>query len=220
MPEPLPTLELQALRELSSAHHDVARALFTPTPRSLFHLDFVLVAALNRSLCLSKAFASLIEARNLVAAAPLLRLQIDTCLRLHACTLVTDPDKFSVAVLGGESVRSLRERAGNRMTDRYLLESISAYFPWLTQSYEHTNGYVHLSARHIFNALGVPEQLRKFTPGLDDLPVNLKVSDDDHFVPSAVYREFVLHFNQVTSLVLEMVRRLIPFVNPGASPGA
>jgi hypothetical protein len=218
--EPLPVSELTALRALSGTHHQVAKALFTPTPRPIYHLDFVLVAALNRSLCLLKAFASLIDARNLVAAAPLLRLQIDTCLRLHACTLVADLDQFAAAILGGASVRDLRDRSGNKMADRYLLDSLAQHVPGLTEPYEHTNGYVHLSSKHIFNSLGVPEAARNFVPGMSDLPLNLKVSDDDHFVTTEAYREFILYFHRVTSLLLEMVRNLVPVVNPGKPPGA
>lgn len=80
-------------------------------------MDLLAVATLNRSLALLTGFSAMIEARNFVSAAPLIRLQLDNCLRFSACWLVSDPHDFAMKVLEGKQVRSLRDSNGNRLTD-------------------------------------------------------------------------------------------------------
>lgn len=118
---------------------------------TLFPLDLLAQAVLNRSTNLVPAFVSLIESKNFIAAAPLLRLQIDNCIRFHGAWLVDDPHAFASAVLKGEQIRRLKDKKGNKMSDRYLLENFAQEFPWVTKVYEQTSGYIHLSGAHIGN---------------------------------------------------------------------
>jgi hypothetical protein len=50
--------------------------------------DMYIIAAMKRSLCLLRGFADLVESRNYVAAAPLVRLQMDNALRVAALARV------------------------------------------------------------------------------------------------------------------------------------
>jgi hypothetical protein len=62
---------------------------------ALYPLDFLALAVLNRSLCLLSGFATLLDSKNLISAAPLTRLQLDNCLRFFASTLVENPHEFA-----------------------------------------------------------------------------------------------------------------------------
>jgi hypothetical protein len=119
----------------------------------LFSLDFLAVAAINRSLSNSAAFTQLVRAQNYLAAASLVRLQLDTFLRFFASYLVNDPHDFATSVLGGAEVRKLKDRSGKPMTDRHLVDSVAAEFPWVPNVYKQTSGFIHLSEKHIFSTI-------------------------------------------------------------------
>jgi hypothetical protein len=166
------------------------------TKGDLFTLDFLAVAILNRSLCLVAGFCTLIESKNIVAAAPLLRLQLDNCLRFSAAWLVDKPHEFGSEALGGTPIRKLRDRYGNRMTDGYLLEKLAVQYPWIKSVYEHSSGYIHLSEKHIFNTLRITSESERM--------INMKISDRDEVVPDRFYFEIIEAFFEATKLVLAM----------------
>ena len=161
---------------------------------AMYPMDFLVAAVLNRSLCLLAGFSRLVEQRNLVAAAPLLRLQLDNGLRLSAAWLVDEPHQLAMAVLAGEKISSLRDRFGMRMTDRQLVTTLSADHPWIPSVYEHTSGYVHLSEKHMFNAIQAKPEGRA---------VVVKISDRDSFETDDPYLEAIGAFVQCTKLVLK-----------------
>lgn len=77
-------LKCRAWRDqLYEAAHGFARSIGPST----YMTDLLAVAALNRAMCLLRAFCDLTEKENSVAAAPLARLQLDTSLRLAALDL-------------------------------------------------------------------------------------------------------------------------------------
>ena len=86
----------------------------------LFPMDFLGIVVLHRSLHLIYGFASLIDSRNLVAAAPFLRLQVDSAIRFAAAWLVEQPHAFAMKILEGTPVRKMKAQTGELMTDRYL----------------------------------------------------------------------------------------------------
>lgn len=125
---------------------------------AVYPLDLLANAATKRALSLNSAFTLLLRADNFLAAAHLVRLQLDSVLRLSAAWIVDDCHKFARAVLKGVSVRDQRDRAGKRMTDKYLVELLSKDEPWVLRVYNATSGYIHLSEKHIFNTLYPPER--------------------------------------------------------------
>lgn len=58
--------------------------------------DFLLIGALNRTINISKAYTTLIRDNNFIAAAPLIRLNIDTLLRLYA-SMISEHDRNTFA---------------------------------------------------------------------------------------------------------------------------
>ena len=148
----MPTKLENLLDDLSSAadmHHKIGLKMLKADGGNLFPLDILATAVLHRSANLVPAFVQLIKAKNIIAAAPLLRLQIDNCIRFHAAWLVEDPHLFASAVLKGDHVRKIKDRTGAKMTDQYLVACFSKEFPWVTKVYERTSGYIHLSDVHV-----------------------------------------------------------------------
>ena len=134
-------------------HIALGKAMLEADGCKMFSLDFLAVAALNRSLSNSSAFVQLVRAQNYLVSASLVRLQLDTFLRFFASYLVSNPHEFAASVLKGTAVRKLKDRSGSLMTDRFLVNSVAGEFPWAPNVYESTSGFIHLSDKHIFSAI-------------------------------------------------------------------
>ena len=158
--------------------------------------DFLVAAVLNRSLALISGFSLLIEKRNFIAAAPLLRLQLDNCLRLAAAGLAPDPDAFVLEVLKGTRISRLKDREGEPFSDRRLVDLLSSEEPWIKDVYKQTSGYIHLSEKHIFNAV---------SPTSNERRLELKISEEDRFIEPENYLEAVDAFLECTRLLLRIV---------------
>ncbi|MDO9413812.1 MAG: hypothetical protein Q7T81_14690 [Pseudolabrys sp.] len=83
-------------------HEDFLLEMFTAfiKPNAPFFTgDLVLYGIANRSLSISSGFRAMIAARNFTCAAPLLRMQLDTAVRLFSARLVTDPAHYANSIL-------------------------------------------------------------------------------------------------------------------------
>lgn len=187
---------LEQLKQYREKHFEFGKAVIQAYGGALYPVDLLVLSTLNRSLCLLKGFISLIEDKNFVAAAPLIRLQLDNSLRLSAGTLVDDPHQFAMKILEGVPVRKQQDRSRKLMTDRYLVEKLPKQFAWAQQLYNGTSGYVHLSEKHFFNAIKASEEEDKFT---------IKISDIDEFVPDALYIEAIEAFKASTDMLFDYV---------------
>jgi hypothetical protein len=84
---------------------------------ALYISDFIIIGALKRTLALSDGFRGHIRNRNFTCAGALLRLQLDTALRLYAANLSASSQKYAEAVFKGERVDRLKDKDGKRLTD-------------------------------------------------------------------------------------------------------
>lgn len=115
---------------------------------NLSHADFFIMGAVRRTLAQARGFRDLIGARNFPCAAAILRLQLDTAMRVNALSLVEDADDVCRAVLGGEKFSRLKDRRGNKLTDIYLRKVLSEEHPWVSPVYERASDFIHLSGSH------------------------------------------------------------------------
>jgi hypothetical protein len=146
--------KILALRELNKTQFDLAKEILLADKGNFYSVDFLTLAAINRSISNSEAFISLIEAENYLAAIPFIRMQLDSVLRLFALKLVDKPQEFAQKILDGHEVRKLKCRNGNKMFDSYLCDQLSKYDPWVKNVYESCSGFVHLSNKHMFTIFG------------------------------------------------------------------
>ena len=93
----------------------------------------------------------MIRDQNFICAGALLRLQLDTALRIMAGFIVEEPHKFADAVMAGSRINRMKDREGKRMTDRYLVTKMSKNFPGVETVYEQTSNYIHFSNIHILS---------------------------------------------------------------------
>ena len=126
--------------------------------RSVGFQHFYLFGVARRALAQSRAFKDCVRDRNGLVALALLRLQLDTVLRLYALFWVADPEAFAKAVFGGKQVDQLKAADGCLMKDRYLIDKVSPRNPWIESVYKNTSGLVHFSHRHIQAALSITDR--------------------------------------------------------------
>lgn len=185
-------ISIKNLRALTDEHQKMGAKIMCADSGKIFTLDLLAISVLNRSLCLLAGFCDLIEKKNFIAAAPLLRLQLDNLLRFHGAWLVKNPHTFSEEVLKGSHIRKLKDKDGNFMTDQYLVDKIAKEYPLMKNVYNNTSGYIHLSDKHIFNSLG---QLK------NDGTFHMKVSVSDNFIKESDYIEAIRAFFEITGVL-------------------
>lgn len=205
------TLALENLRALDARHREVGLSLGKAHDGDLYPLDFFAIGALNRSMALLDGFASMVEARNFISAAALLRLELDTALRFSAAWLVDSPHVFAMEVLGGTPVRRISDREGKRMTDAHLVSVLKSDEPWIEELYEHTSGYIHLSEKHIFNAIA--------STG-DEGVISMKASPVDQSISDEHYLEAIAAFNASADLFLRYLEGWVLTKDAGSAEEA
>jgi hypothetical protein len=106
---------------------------------SVYPPDLFVAAVLNRSLQFVHGFVDLVRAKNYLTATPLFRLQLDNALRLWAGTLVESFDVFTKQVPQGEQINRMTDKTGKKLTDKYLVDSLSEYlgYPDLPAAYKY-----------------------------------------------------------------------------------
>jgi hypothetical protein len=189
---------LEELGKYREKHFEMGSRVISADGGNLYALDILVVATLNRSLCLLKGFIELIQARNFVAAAPLIRLQLDNSLRLSAGTLVSDPHKFAMNVLEGVPVNKQKDMLNQKMTDSYLVEKLSERYSWVKDVYANTSGYIHLSDKHFLNAM-------EPGPGNGNYDIRLKITDKDEFLNDNIYLDAISGFQRSTDILFDYV---------------
>jgi hypothetical protein len=162
-----------------------------------YSTDFLVFAVTKRTLSLGRAFLAMIAAPNFGVAAALLRMQLDTALRFSAMALVDSAAKFASDVLADERIDKMRSRTGQKLSDKFLVETLSEQYPWIIRVYEETSGFIHLSGRHMY-------QTFESVNG-DDRTVRFVISAEDVKRPAASYLEIVSAFLATTQLVDSML---------------
>jgi len=164
-----------------------------------YPLDLLAVAAINRSANLHSGFTILMQKKNFLAAAPLLRLQLDNCLRFYAASLVSNPHEFALAVFGGTPVRKLKSRDGKLLRDDYLVTEFSKLHAWVAGVYKHSSGYIHLSEKHFFDAIKKKE-------GVENV-LSLKIGPGSEHIPDSTYAEVINTFSEATKVFLGLIHQ-------------
>jgi hypothetical protein len=164
----------------------------------LHTLDFIVMAAVKRSLSLASGMSTMIRAQNMVCSRALLRMHLDTVSRFLAYTYVDDPEKVASAVTGGTQLKKFKSIEGKPLTDFYLIERMSKDHPWVETVYEHTSAYVHFSEKQFFDSI--------HTLGTDEeRTMGLQISHIDSKYPEFSWSEVASFFNKLTEILIAVL---------------
>ncbi len=115
---------------------------------NLYPYDLFCTAILNRTVNFHKAYISMLKDNNFIAAAPLVRIHMDSLLRLFASRLIDyNVDEFANKVLNGIRIKDLTDRNKKKMFDGHLVGELSKLpdMAWVKGIYDQGSGYVHFS---------------------------------------------------------------------------
>ena len=136
--------------QLYNEHDSVAEKVFAiNSPKAETPIEGIMAVALQRSRHLLEAYVSLLGAKNLTAASALIRMQLDSVMRVNACFLVDDPMNLWNAMKRDDPWNRLKSKDGKPLTDGYLHEALSVKFHWASDLYRQMSGYIHLSRPHL-----------------------------------------------------------------------
>ena len=189
---------LEWLQASKHAHNDILGDFLCDEVGNLHPIAPVLVSIANRSFGLISGFGAMVRRRNATCAYPLLRVQIDTALRLHAFELVDDQQELLLAILDGGQINHMTSRGGKKFTDKFLHTSLSTRYPWISRSYEEACGFVHFS-KDVINSAVDPF----FSRGDDKI---MSVRDEGPVWPDAYVIEALDAFIAATKCVMDLTR--------------
>lgn len=147
-------------------------------PPGFFMFDIYILGLLNRSVNLNKGFISLIRDKNFITAAPIVRIHLDSLLRLYAPLIIDfNIDDFALQVYKGTPIRKIKDKANRYLTDSYLVGELSKLpnFDWVKNVYETGNAFVHFSDQTIFACMKIIDKT--------DRRVSFTIGQHDEFIP-------------------------------------
>jgi hypothetical protein len=137
----------------------------------------ILASVVNRALALNRGFLQMESDENYLCAIPLVRMQIDNCIRLFAYNMAIDEETYGNWVLSGDLLNKLKDRRTNKsLTDKRVLEELIKEYPHILKLYEECSGYVHFSNKLIKYIACRPSGSRK---------IFMRVGDFDEFTEEA-----------------------------------
>lgn len=164
----------------------------------LEYFDMLLIGVLNRTINLNRAFKILVEESNFIAAAPLIRINLDSFLRLYAAHLVeVDFNSFAKSVLGGEHIRRMKAYDSKlKLTDAYLCERLSQVEgkEWVIKIYEAGNSFIHFGDTVVQSSQSVDNETRTITQ---------TIGLHDKFIPDSEVYGGVIWMNEITDSIVE-----------------
>lgn len=172
--------QLLEIENKSKAIINMGKQLFAITSKTEV-FDLFLISVLNRTVNLNKAFVGLIRDNNFIAAAPFIRINLDTLLRIYASGISDfDRNTFALKVISGESIRKMKIcNSKINMQDVNLVEKISSVkdMEWVKDIYETGNSFIHFSDNIIFSSQKIRNQEERtieFTIGMHDSYIDEK----------------------------------------------
>lgn len=187
-------IELEKLNRLILEIPKLGKQTLIDDRTDIYVLDLVMIAALKRTISLAKGFEALVVTENMTCVRAMIRMQLDTVSRLLAYTYVSEPSELAEAVIGGKPLNKFKCRDGHKLQDRYLIEKMAEHYPWVTNVYKYTSGYVHFSEKQLFDSIK--------SMGNGNLgKVSFDIRADDVYFPEESWVEAVSCFNEMLSIL-------------------
>ncbi|WP_165218217.1 hypothetical protein [Affinirhizobium pseudoryzae] len=165
-----------------------------------------LLAALQRVESNAAGFQAMITARNYPVASAIVRMQIDTSMRVYGLRLMADPHDGAMKLLGGERYDRIRPKSGDRLRDAVLLNALNVEHDWIKKVYERTSGMVHLSGMHIHHALNHSTSVVN-----DDgsLSIQLAIGPESPHIPAELYDELCAAFSHTSMIAISITTSIL-----------
>ncbi|WP_040254381.1 hypothetical protein [Psychroserpens mesophilus] len=187
-------LELEKLENFERVIIDLGKKMH---PGNTFPLDILANAVMDRSLHLIFGFTSLLRNENYIGACHLVRCHLDNILRFSGAWLVENPHKFATDIMNGIQIDKIIDRDGENLKDWYLRNKLNLEFPWVTNVYKETSGFIHLSKKHIFTSSKIKD--------VENRTLELRISKSDNYVTDESRIEAILGMVEITKVLCHFV---------------
>jgi hypothetical protein len=174
--------------DLVERHMTIGADLYAATNGNLFPCDGLAFAALDRSMNLTEGFSILLRNHGFICGVVLLRMQLDSVVRLYGVVTAPDPHGAAESLFGSVPLSTIKDRTGMLMTDRWLITRLTNKNPDFGVIYGQASGYVHFSERHVGHFLArsklADSGQRIFSIGNNDdhIPVENRVAVVNNFL--------------------------------------
>ncbi len=133
---------------------ELIELVFRTDDGNLFPADLIAAGAVQRSLMVLNGFLSMLGAGNYLCGGALLRMQIDTILRLYATSLFPSGEDTFMAFLADRPLSNLKAPDDdNPLTDRELVTRVGKLYPWVPDVYRRTSGFIHFSLSALMSSV-------------------------------------------------------------------
>ena len=163
----------------------------------MYSTDFVMFGLIDRNIALLDSFPYLLKTKNFHSLAPLLRIQLDSLLRLYAFQLVENQEELSQHILKGRSLRLFEDRHKKRLTDDRLVKSISKDLPWVRPVYEKLSGWVHFSGQHVYSIV---------SPAKTEGHIQVAIGSYRRPFPPEIFEECIQVAVEIHETIISMIR--------------
>ncbi|APU10040.1 MULTISPECIES: hypothetical protein [Cellulophaga] len=160
---------------------------------TIYPLDKLLIAVLDRSLNLISGFILLIKNENFTAASHLIRCHLDNCLRLSGAWLVDNPQHFAEQVIKGIKISKIKDRYGKKLYDNYLAQQMNKNYPGISDVYDECCGFIHLSNKHILMSSKL----------IDSNKLEFKINKRDSYISDETKIKAIELMEDITKMVLD-----------------
>lgn len=141
--------------------------------------DLLLISIVNRTVNLNSAFTSLSRANNFIAAAPLVRINLDSLLRIYASYLTNyDNNTFAKKVMGGLQINKMKyKNTKDYLHDSRIVKELKEVkgMDWVEKVYLAGNSFVHFSDSVFYSSQKIADEKEKtimVSIGLHDSFIN------------------------------------------------
>ena len=172
--------------------------------KDLYPIDFLCIAVCTRCFSNIAAFQVLFKSQNLLAFSAIVRLQLDTLLRLFAIRICKNKQELAKKIaLERTELRKLPWELENgkkhNLTDTFLCEQLEKVekIDWAINVYKQTSGFIHPSANHFFASVVQKEELKNGA-----LEFQLRVNSFGQMPQNQqYYLDTISCFNHITYLI-------------------
>lgn len=157
---------------------DIAYKILTHRENNGFTaLDLYVVSSIHRIIKLDDGITTLSNCQNLEAAIPLLRMILDTCMRLLAVNIANDHQELLQAFFDGKNISKLKSLDGKPLTDGYLKDKLNELAPGVNKVYDELSSFIHFSEAHFRSIITKDKKIRI---GGNNLSDNIDTANDIH----------------------------------------
>ncbi len=130
-------------------HHLDLTQRFITAGGTLFGIDLFVGGVMTRSYALVDGFLNAFDSWNPIVAAPLVRMQIDSLVRMSYLARAEVPAEIADYVVNGGEFRLLKDAENQKLSDARLVDLAEEFHPWVKPVYRATSGWVHFSPEHV-----------------------------------------------------------------------